>query len=173
MIKITLKYALLSLLAWPISAALAGDDATGIHAQDTERRKLRITSMAEAESTRMKVLQALHVAQAPLHSKQDKASEAEIAAYAQAAVSVMEFKEWLVRGTRVSVSLKTQGNSNDITNKKRFMKSAWAIHDAEIKIQPPFSRNDIGVAVKIMNDAREIFQLPVVLGSTRLDSDDR
>ena len=173
MIKIKLKYVLLSLLAWPTSAALATDHTVGVYAQDTERRKLRITSMAEADSTRMKVLQALHVAQAPLHSKQDKASEAEIAAYSQAAVRVMEFKEWLVRGTRVSVSLKTQGNSNDITNKNRFMKSAWAIHDAEIKIHPPFSRIDIGVAVKVMNDAREIFQLPVVLGSTGLDSDHR
>jgi hypothetical protein len=173
MIKITLKYVLLSFLAWPTSEALAGDDSTGIYAQDTEVRKLRITSMAEAESTRIKVLQTLHVAQAPVHSKQDKSSEAEIVAYAQAAARVIEFKEWLVRGTRVSVSLKTQGNSNDITNKKRFMKAAWAIHDAEIKTRPPFSRNDIGVTVKVMNDAREIFQLPVVLDSSRLDSDDR
>jgi len=173
MIKKTLSCILLSFIAWPATLALASDMTAKIYAQNTERKKLRITSLAEAEATRMKVLQALHVAQAPLHSKQDKATEAEIAAYSQAVLKVVEFKEWLVRGTRVSVSLKTQGNSNDITNKKRFMKAAWAIHDAEIKTQPPFSRADIGVAVKVMNDAREIFQVPIVMGSTLLDNDER
>lgn len=132
-----------------------------------------IRTLTDADNYRKTVLQALQVAQNPVHTKQDKATELEIAAYAQAAERVVDFKNWLIRGSRISLSLKILGNSNDIMNRKRFMKSAWAIHDAEVKTQPPFNRNDIGVAIKVMNDARELFQLPVVLGSERLDEDDR
>jgi len=131
------------------------------------------SSVTDADNYRKSVLQSLQVAQNPVHTKQDKATEAEIAAYAQAAQGVAEFKEWLVRDTGVRVSPKLQGNSNDLINRKRFMKAAWAIHDAQIKTEGPFTRSDIGVAVKVMNDAREIFQMPLVMNSTPLDEDYR
>ena len=81
MFKINLNLLIACFLAVLTSPVLAGSDTNAIYAQDTEVRRLRITSLSEADSTRMKVLQALHVAQAPLHSKQDKASKTEIEAY--------------------------------------------------------------------------------------------
>lgn len=136
------------------------------YAQDSEPKRLRINSVAEADSTRMKVLQSLHVAQAPIHSKQDKASQSEIEAYTKAVKQVQAFKDWLVDDDSCAISLKREAHTPH--NLATYSKAVWAIHDAQLKLEPPYSRADIGVAVKIMNDAREIMKLPVTFGNSGL-----
>lgn len=131
-----------------------------------------IRTIGEADDYRKSVLQALQVAQLPVYNKQEKASKVEVAAYVAAAEKAVAFKKWLIRGTRCAVELRKLGNSNDGTNRRTFSKAAWSIHDAEIKTEGPFTRNDIGVAIKVMNDAREIFQLPVALGSSIIPAKD-
>jgi hypothetical protein len=132
----------------------------------TKAKKPSIKSLSEADSIRMKVLQALHVAQAPLHSKQDKANQAEIDAYTAAVKQVDEFKRWLVGKNGCAVSLR--GEAATSSNSISFSKAVWSIHDTELKLEPPYTRNDIGKAVKVMNDAREILKLPVSFSSSGL-----
>jgi hypothetical protein len=138
----------------------------------TKAAGTNIRTIGEADDYRISVLQALHVAQNPVYTKQEKASKVEVAAYVAAVEKAVVFKKWLIRGTRCAVELRKLGNSNDGTNRRTFSKAAWSIHDAEIKTTGPFTRNDIGVAMKVMNDAREIFQLPVALGSSVIPAKD-
>lgn len=166
MFKINLSLLIVCFFAALTSPDLAGSDSKGSYAQDTEVRRLTITSLSEADSTRMKVLQALHVAQAPLHSKQDKATQTEIEAYVSAVKRVEAFKNWLVDDDSCSVSLKREAMTP--YNVATYSKAAWGIHDAQLKIVPPFTRADIGVAVKVMNDARELMKLPVTIGNSSL-----
>ena len=123
-----------------------------------------IRSMAEAESFRKSTLQALQVAQNPLHSKQDKASQAEIDAYVSAVKKVSTFKSWIVGSFSCPVSLKSDA-ARSVSYRKSFSKAIWDISDASLKTEPPFNRKDIGVAVKLMNDARDVFQLPIEFSS--------
>jgi hypothetical protein len=128
--------------------------------------EINISDMKEADLFRQKKLQSLHVAQAPLHSKQDKATTEEINSYAAAVTEAVAFQKWVASGRKCSISLKPTGNSsNDMLNEKKYSKYIWEIHDAEIKITPPFTRKDIGVAVKMMNDVRELFMLPVMVNT--------
>jgi hypothetical protein len=135
-------------------------------AQETGTPKLKVNSLNEADAIRMKVLQSLHVAQAPLHSKQDKATTAEIEAYRAAVKRVQAFKDWIVDDDSCSLSLKDEANTPH--NRATYSKAVWGIHDAQLKLEPPFTRADIGVAVKVMNDAREIMKLPVTLSTSSL-----
>jgi hypothetical protein len=166
MFKIILNLLIVYFFAALTSPVLAGSDTKGSYAQDIEVRRLRVTSFSEADSTRMKVLQALHVAQAPLHSKQDKATQTEIEAYVAAVKRVEAFKNWLVDDDSCSVSLKREAMTP--YNLATYSKAAWGIHDAHLKLEPPFTRTDIGVAVKVMNDARELMKLPVTIGNSSL-----
>ena len=125
---------------------------------------LQFDNLKEANAHRQKVLQKLHVAQAPLHLKQDKASTEEVNSYVSAVAEVVTFQKWVASNNRCAIVLKTTGNaSNDPLNRKKFSKFIWEVHDADIKVAPPFARNDIGVAVKMMNDVREVFMLPVIV----------
>lgn len=128
--------------------------------------KIRINSVNEADALRMKVLQVLQVAQAPLHTKQDKATPAEVEAYSTAVKRVQEFKAWLVDDNSCAVSLRRDNLTS--YSATVFSKAVWGIHDAQLKLEPPFTRSDIGVAVKIMNDAREILKLPVDISTSSL-----
>lgn len=126
--------------------------------------EIKIDDMKEAESFRQKTLQKLHVTQAPLHSKQDKATTEEINSYAAAVTEAVAFQKWVASNRRCSITLNTTGNSsNDTLNRKKYSKIIWEIHDAEVKVTPPFTRKDIGVSVKMMNDIRELFMLPVMV----------
>jgi hypothetical protein len=126
--------------------------------------QIEISDMKQAESLRLKTLQKLHVAQAPLHSKQEKATAEEIKAYTVAVTEAVAFQKWVTSDRHCSILLKMTGNSsNDPINTKKYSKAIWDIHDAEIKVSPPFTRKDIGVAVKMMNDIRELFMLPVTV----------
>jgi hypothetical protein len=125
-----------------------------------------IDDMKSAESLRLKTLQKLHVAQAPLHTKQDKASIEEINAYVAAAKESAALQKWVASNKHCSIILNGTGNSsNDPLNRRKYSKLIWEIHDAEIKDTPPFTRKDIGVAVKAMNDIRELFMLPVMVST--------
>jgi hypothetical protein len=125
---------------------------------------LQFDNLKEADAYRQKTLQKLHVAQAPLHLKQDKASAEEVSSYATAVVEAVAFQKWVASNRRCAVTLRSTGNaSNDPLNRRRFSKFIWEIHDAVIKTTPPFTRSDIGVAVKMMNDVREVFMLPVIV----------
>jgi hypothetical protein len=125
---------------------------------------LQFENLKEADAHRQKTLQKLHVAQAPLHLKQDKASAEEVSSYATAVVEAVAFQKWVASNRRCAVTLRSTGNaSNDPLNRRRFSKFIWEIHDAVIKTTPPFTRSDIGVAVKMMNDVREVFMLPVIV----------
>jgi hypothetical protein len=157
MFKINLHLFVISLFAVANMSALA-QDAPGL--------RLRINSFNEADAIRMKVLQALHVAQAPLHSKQDKATQAEVEAYVAAVNRVQIFKNWLVDDDSCALSLKSEAKNPH--NRVTYSKAVWGIHDAHLKLEPPFTRADIGAAVKVMNDAREIMKLPVTLGNSSL-----
>ncbi len=124
--------------------------------------EIEINDMKQADSLRLKTLQKLHVAQAPLHSKQEKATAEEIKAYTIAVTEAVAFQKWITSDRRCSIILKLTGNfSNDPINTKKYSKAIWEIHDAEVKVSPPFTRKDIGVAIKMMNDIRELFMLPV------------
>lgn len=123
---------------------------------------LEFDDVKSAELHRQKTLQNLHVAQAPLHTKQEKATEVEISKYQEAVVQVVAFQQWIAYDGDRSLWLGRTGNdSNDTLNTKKFNKIIWEVHDAKIKTNPPYSRTDIGVAIKMMNDARELFQLPI------------
>ena len=123
---------------------------------------LQITDIKAAEAHRLKTIQKLHVAQAPVHSKQEKASPAEIAAYAEAVTEAVSFQKWVASNGSCSVWLSRTGNaSNDPINYQKYVKIIWEIHDAEIRTTAPFTRKDIGIAIKMMNDVRELFMLPV------------
>jgi hypothetical protein len=99
-----------------------------------------------------------------VHSKQDKATEAEVRKYQEAVAEAVNFQQWIAHDGKCSLSLSYTGNnSGDTLNTKKFSKLTWDVHDSKIKVTPPFSRIDIGVAIKMMNDARELFQLPVVI----------
>ena len=125
---------------------------------------LQFDNLKEADSHRQKTLQKLHVAQAPLHLKQDKASAEEVSSYVAAVAEAVTFQKWVASNNRCAIVLKTTGNaSNDPLNRRKFSKFIWEVHDAAIKTAPPFTRNDIGVAVKMMNDVREVFMLPVIV----------
>jgi len=125
---------------------------------------LQFENLKEADAHRQKTLQKLHVTQAPLHLKQDKASAEEVSSYATAVVEAVAFQKWVASNRRCAVTLRSTGNaSNDPLNRRRFSKFIWEIHDAVIKTTPPFTRSDIGVAVKTMNDVREVFMLPVIV----------
>ena len=129
-------------------------------------RAIRIDDVKEVETWRMKTIQKLHVAQAPLHAKQDKATEVEIKTYAAAIVETVALQRWVAGEKRCSIILKNTGNhSNDPLNQRNYSKLIWAIHDAEIKTSPPFTRKDIGVAIKMMNDLRELMMLPVMVNA--------
>ncbi len=126
------------------------------------RNGLEFDDVKQAEAHRQKTLQNLHVAQAPLHSKQDKATEGEIQKYQEAVIAAVEFQQWIANDGDRSLWLGRTGNdSNDPLNTKKFNKFIWDVHDSKIKVNPPFSRSDIGAAMKMMNDARELFQLPI------------
>lgn len=130
----------------------------------TFAQALQFENLKEADLHRQKTLQKLHVAQAPLHSKQDKASAEEISAYATAVTEAVAFQKWVASNNRCAITLKTTGNSsNDPLNRKKHFKFIWEIHDAATKVNPPFTRKDIGVAIKMMNDIRELFMLPVMV----------
>jgi hypothetical protein len=163
------------LLTIPIILAMLTIAATTLYSIDTQAamlsaagktKRLRINSLSEADAIRMKVLQALHVAQAPLHNKQDKATQAEIDAYTAAVKQVYDFKIWLVGENGCAVSLRKEAATSP--NFVTFSKAVWSIHDTELKLEPPYTRNDIGQAVKVMNDAREILKLPVSFSSSSL-----
>jgi hypothetical protein len=125
---------------------------------------LEINSLAEADAVRKSTIQALQVAQNPLHSKQDKASKAEIDAYVSAVRKVEAFKAWLITDYSCSVSLKSDA-ANSPLHRKAFAKAVWEIKGASLKTEPPFTRKDIGVAVKMMNDVREVVLLPIEFSS--------
>ncbi len=126
--------------------------------------EIEISDIKQAESLRLKTLQKLHVAQAPLHSKQERATPEEIKAYTVAVTEAVAFQKWVTSERRCAIILKMTGNfSNDPINSKKYSKAIWEIHDAEVKVSPPFTRKDIGVAVKMMNDIRELLMLPVTV----------
>ena len=126
--------------------------------------ELYFDEVKAADAHRQKTLQLLHVAQAPVHSKQDKATESEVSKYQEAVAEAVNFQEWIAHDGKCSLSLpRTGNNSGDTLNTKKFSKFIWDVHDSKIKATPPFSRSDIGVAIKMMNDARELFQLPIVI----------
>ena len=126
--------------------------------------ELDFDDVKSADAHRQKTLQMLHVAQAPLHSKQDKATESEVRKYQEAVAEAVNFQQWVAHDGKRSLSLSYTGNnSGDTLNTKKFSKFIWEVHDSKIKATPPFSRSDIGVAIKMMNDARELFQLPIVI----------
>ena len=126
------------------------------------RTGLDLDDIKSAEAHRQKTLQNLHVAQNPVHTKQEKANEVEISKYQEAVVQAVAFQQWIAHNGKRSLFLEGTGNNSiDSLNKKKFNKFIWGVHDAKIKVTPPFSRNDIGVAIKMMNDARELFQLPI------------
>jgi hypothetical protein len=109
------------------------------------------------------------VAQAPVHSKQEKATEDEIKKYQLAVIEAVAFQRWIAYNGKRSLSIKDTGNnSTDPLNRVKFSKYIWEVHDAKVNVTPPFSRNDIGVAIKMMNDARELFQLPISIYSGRM-----
>lgn len=81
-------------------------------------------------------------------------------------IEAVAFQRWIAHNGERSLSIKGTGNNSaDPLNRKKFDKYIWEVHDAKINVTPPFSRNDIGVAVKMMNDARELFQLPISIYS--------
>jgi hypothetical protein len=126
------------------------------------RTGLDLDDVKSAEAHRQKTLQNLHVAQAPLHTKQEKATEAEITKYKEAVIEAVAFQRWIAYNGKRSLFIKETGNnSTDPLNRIKFSKYIWEVHDAKVNVTPPFSRNDIGIAVKMMNDARELFQLPI------------
>ena len=126
--------------------------------------ELYFDEVKAADAHRQKTLQLLHVAQAPVHSKQDKATESEVSKYQEAVAEAVNFQQWIAHDGKCSLSLpRTGNNSGDTLNTKKFSKFIWDVHDSKIKATPPFSRSDIGIAIKMMNDARELFQLPIVI----------
>lgn len=164
--NLTLIPTIIALLTIAGSPLYSIDTQSTILSATGETKRLSINSVSEADATRMKVLQALHVSQAPLHSKQDKATQAEIDAYTVAVKQVDEFKHWLVGEHGCALSLKSEVATS--SNSMTFSKAVWSIHDTELKLEPPYTRNDIGKAVKVMNDAREIMKLPVSFSSSSL-----
>jgi hypothetical protein len=133
-------------------------------------QELNFKSFAEAEAYRKKVLQALQVAQNPVYNKIGKATDAEISAYEAAVKDVDAFKKWVTTGSSKSVEIdngygyqrkSSVGIEVNALVRRKFSKAIWAVADAQVKTSGPYSRTDIGVAIKVMNDIRELFQLPI------------
>ena len=120
--------------------------------------------VGQADRQRQLVLQKLHVAQAPLHTKQSKATEAEVEAYTQAVADAVIFQKWVASSQRTALEFTNdRKQQQDPHIRAKYVQLLWLIHDAEVRTQGPFGRQDIGVAIKLMNDIREVMKLPVEL----------
>lgn len=76
------------------------------------RTGLDLDDIKSAEAHRQKTLQNLHVAQNPVHTKQEKATEVEISKYQEAVVQAVLFQQWIAHNGKRSLFLEGTGNNS-------------------------------------------------------------
>jgi hypothetical protein len=99
---------------------------------------LDLDDIKSAEAHRQKTLQNLHIAQNPLHTKQEKATEVEISKYQEAVVQAVAFQQWIAHDGKRSLFLEGIGNhSVDTLNRKNLISSSGTSMMQKLKSHLP------------------------------------
>lgn len=141
----------------PVADVKATADAKRAYRASAEQQDASVRS--GFDEIRMQMQGSFQKAQAPIYSKERKASDAEANDYATVCQGIEELRLRLVRENRRV--LRTGDLTVDLKNQDIFTRNIDYLRAAKIKTEPPFSRPDINQAQKVVDLLKETISLPL------------
>jgi hypothetical protein len=141
----------------PVADVKADAEAKRAYRASVEQQDPNVRAVYE--DIRMKMQGSFQKAQAPIYAKQEKATDVEQQQFAEVCQGIETLRERFVGGNRRV--LRTGDMTVDTNNQAELVKNLDYLRAAKVKVDPPYLRQDINDAQKVVDRLKAAMALPL------------